>query len=141
MRRTGKVILVGAGVAAGAAAAGLARGRKSFEPSGNRHSLTVHRPLTEVEAAPLPGPLGEIASDVEVRLRAAPGDRGTEISVRIPESSSVDSGTVRRALRETRSLLEVGDVLRPDAPSTTVPTLLNRPLRAVTRRGREGGLL
>jgi hypothetical protein len=47
---------------------------------------------------------------------------------------------VRRALRETKSLLETGEVLQPDAP-TTKPSLLNKPLRAVTAHGREEGLL
>jgi hypothetical protein len=94
-----------------------------------------------LESTRLPGSLTEIEGEVEIKLSAAPGGRGTEIAVRIPEGSAVTSGDVRRALRETRSLLEAGDVLLPAGPPTTVPTLLNRPLRAATRHGREGGLL
>jgi hypothetical protein len=127
-------------IAAGAAI--VARKRRARTRTGERrHVMTVLRPLSELESAPLPGSLKEIADRVEVRLRAAPGDRGTEIAVRIPDGSDVTSGEVRRALRETRSLLEAGDVLMPYGPSTTVPTLRNRPLQAATRHGREGGLL
>ncbi|MFF5084079.1 hypothetical protein ACFY36_44105 [Actinoplanes sp. NPDC000266] len=95
----------------------------------------MNRPFSE-----LPPRLRELAGDVEINLSAAPGDRGTEISVRIPEGSPVSEGEVRRALRETRSLVEVGDVLLPSRP-TTQKTLLSRPLREVTEHGREGGLL
>jgi hypothetical protein len=38
-------------------------------------------------------------------------------------------------------MLETGETLRPDAPSTTERTLLNRPLEHVTRHGREEGRL
>ncbi|GAA3338069.1 hypothetical protein GCM10020358_16810 [Amorphoplanes nipponensis] len=47
---------------------------------------------------------------------------------------------IRRALRESRALLEVGYVPTPGGP-TTEPTLLNKALRAATARGRRGGLL
>jgi len=103
--------------------------------------LTVYRPLAEVEVTQLPGSFKEIADRVEVRLAAAPGGRGTEIAVRVPEGSDITDGEVRRALRETRSLLEAGDVLLPSGPPATTPTLLNRPLQTVTQHGREGGLL
>jgi hypothetical protein len=134
-------LLIVVPIAAGAAI--VARKRRSARAGdgGHRHVVTVFRPLSELESAPLPGSLKEIADRVEVQLRAAPGDRGTEIAVRIPEGSDITSGEVRRALRETRSLLEAGDVLLPYGPATTVPTLWNRPLQAATRRGREGGLL
>jgi hypothetical protein len=125
----------------GVAAAAARRRRTDANRRRRRHVVTVYRPLSEVEAAPLPGSLREIEGEVEIKICAAPGGRGTEIAVRVPEGSGVADGDVRRALRETRSLLEAGDVLLPSGPPTTVPTLFNRPLRAATRRGREGGLL
>ncbi|MFC4065070.1 hypothetical protein [Actinoplanes subglobosus] len=128
-------------LAAGAAVAARQRRGAGAPEQRRQHVVTVFRPLSELEATQWPGSLAEIAGDVEITLAAAPGGRGTEIAVRIPESSAVSSGDVRRALRETRSLLEAGDVLLPHGPPTTVPTLLNRPLRTATRHGREGGLL
>ncbi|GIF44610.1 hypothetical protein [Actinoplanes xinjiangensis] len=141
MSRTGKLLLIAVPVVAGAAVAARRRRVPGAGEQRRRHVVTVFRPLAELQAEPLPGSLKEIADDVEITLSAAPGGRGTEIAVRIPEGSSVSSGDVRRALRETRSLIEVGDVLLPYGPPTTVPTLLNRPLQTATRHGREGGLL
>ncbi|MEU8814999.1 hypothetical protein [Actinoplanes sp. NPDC048796] len=130
MGRTVKALLVIAPIAAVVA---LIATRK---PSPRRtHVVTVNRPLSEV-----PPRLRELADSVEITLSDAPGDRGTEISVRVPDGSPVSEGEVRRALRETRSLVEVGDVLLPSRP-TTEKTLANRPLRKVTEHGREGGLL
>jgi hypothetical protein len=106
--------------------------------SGRRHVVTVYRPLDEVADAVLE-PLAAYHGAVDVQLRAAPADKGTEISVRAL-NDTVSDGDIRRLLRESRSLLEVGDVLQPGGPTTT-PTALNRPLRAATRHGREGGLL
>jgi hypothetical protein len=138
--RTRWGFLIAVPLVAGAAVA--ARRRRGPDlPEKRRHVITVFRPLSELEATQWPGSLAEIAGDVEIALSAAPGDRGTEIAVRIPEKSAVTSADVRRALRETRSLLEAGDVLLPSGPATTVPTLFNRPLRTATRHGREGGLL
>jgi hypothetical protein len=141
MGRTAKVLLIAAPLAAGAAAVAAGRRGLRTPAASGHHVITVFRPPDELEAGRLPGSLREIASEAEVTLRAAPGGRGTEITVRIPEASLVTDGEVRRALRETRSLLEAGDVLLPSGPATTHPTPLNKPLREATRRGREGGLL
>jgi hypothetical protein len=106
--------------------------------SGRRHAITVYRPLAEITGN-LPEPLNAVADRLEVRLRPAPTGRGTEISVRALDSAMSD-GDIRRRLRESRSVAEVGYVLRPGGPTTT-PTVLNRALRAATRHGREGGLM
>jgi hypothetical protein len=105
---------------------------------GRRHVITVNRPLTDI-ADVLPEPLTAYDGALEVQLGPAPADRGTEISVRAL-TDTVSDGDIRRLLRESRSLLETGDVLQPGGPTTT-PTVLNRPLRAATAHGREGGLL
>ncbi|AEV85346.1 hypothetical protein ACWT_4326 [Actinoplanes sp. SE50] len=142
MGRTRKSLLIVGPLAAGVVVAATAvRRRGAAPPTRRRHVLTVYKPLSELESTQLPGSLREIADRVEISLAAAPGGRGTEIAVRIPDGSPVTDGDVRRALRETRSLIEAGDVLLPSGPATTTPTLLNRPLQAATRNGREGGLL
>jgi hypothetical protein len=129
-RRIWAAPLTAAVAAAGVAAA--YRRRRSSTADARPHVIAVFRPLDEV-AANLPDRLTGIA---EVRLEAAPGDRGTWIHAR-PRGGD---GDVRRALRETRSLLEVGDVLEPGI-ATTEPTPLNRPLRELTAHGRQGGRL
>ncbi|GAB2586195.1 hypothetical protein Aab01nite_51890 [Paractinoplanes abujensis] len=134
MRPVTRTALAVAAVAGGAAAVTLARRARTSTGEPRWHTLTVYRPLTEVDAN-----LPEELRTLEVRLVAAPGDRGTEVHARAFDGGPSD-GEVQRILRESRSLLEVGDVLRPGGPTTT-PTLFNLPLRSVTSRTRTGGLL
>ena len=141
MTRLTRTAAAGAAIAGGVAASRLLTARR--RPSARRgprrwHVITVLRPLTEVSEN-LPDLFAKRPGALEVEVRPAPGDKGTEIAVRAVDPA-VPDGDVRRALRESRSLLEVGEVLEPGGP-TTIPTPLNRPLRAMTRRGREEGLL
>jgi len=139
MRPKTRAVLAGAAtVILGGTTYRIVAKRRSASTAGRRHVITVYRPLEEV-ADVLPEPLTAYHGAVDVQLRAAPADRGTEISVRALDDT-VSDGDIRRLLRESRSLLEVGDVLQPGGPTTT-PTALNRPLRTATRHGREGGLL
>jgi hypothetical protein len=121
------------------------------------HVTTVNRP--PVDVAPggrLPEPLAGLGDAVEIRVRPAAGDRGTEIAVRLRDSdstrvSAVDLArrvvgrdpeqAIRAALREAKQLLETSEVLRPDFPPTTESTPLNKPLQAATRQGRREGRL
>jgi hypothetical protein len=141
MRPTGRILLTAGAAAAGAVTAQriVAARRSSGADDGRRHVITVNRPFDEVGEGPLPGPLAALGGGIEVGRRPAPGGRGTEIAARA-RSGAVAAGEIRRALRESRSELEVGYVLRPGGP-TTEPTALNKPLRAATAHGREGGLL
>jgi hypothetical protein len=141
MRPTGKVMLTaGAAAAAAVTAQRIVAARRSGDPeAGRRHVITVNRLFDEIGEDPLPGPLAALGAGLEVERHPAPGGRGTEIAARA-RSGAVSAGDIRRALRESRSLLEVGYVLRPGGP-TTEPTVLNKPLRAATAHGREGGLL
>lgn len=144
MRRLTRTTAAGAALAGGVAAVRLIlarqqRRRPASADGGHRwHVLTAYRPFDDVDGN-LPDVLAGRRDELEVQLRPAPGDRGTEIAARATGPAVTDDD-VRRALREARSLLEVGEVLRPGGP-TTEPTPLNRPLRAVTARGREKGLL
>ena len=105
------------------------------------HVATVALPINEVapDGRP-PQPLAGLGDEVDIRIRPAPGDKGTEIAAR-SRTGRDGARAVRRAIRETKSTLETGETLRPDAPSTTERTLLNRPLEHVTRHGREEGRL
>jgi hypothetical protein len=116
------------------------------------HSVTVN--CSPEQLGPEPPPLDELGFPVEIRIRPAPGDRGTELAVRMVEPPPAGAAkllgklrdddpvrSIRRALREARSLAEVGEVLLPDAPATTHKTLTGAPLAYATRHGREEGRL
>ncbi len=138
---TRTMLTAGSAAALGVTAYRLVASRRSAGSGKDRrrtHTLTVFRFPDEVTGN-LPEPLAALGDSVDIDLRPAPGGRGTEIHVR-PLDDSVSAGQIRAALRTGRSLLEVGEVLQPARP-TSEPTLLNRPLRAATRHGREGGLL
>jgi hypothetical protein len=159
---SGVVAVVAAGAALGARRLLKARRGGSWPAhlsggSGQRawHSVTVIRPASDV--APngrLPEPLAALGDRVEVRLRPAPGDRGTEIAVRLREGEPSGLGAVRvrlagddprwavrRALRDAKQLLETGEILRPSKPPTAERTLRNRALEYATTHGKEEGRL
>jgi hypothetical protein len=146
-----------AAVVAAATAGGIAARRVlatrlpvvPFMPSRRREPewliATVYRSPTDI--APdghLPEPLERLGDAVEVRIRPAPGDRGTELSVR-PRSAgdrpaSRDAWRMARlALREAKQLCETGEVLQPDSPPTTRKSLFNRPLEYAASHAREEG--
>lgn len=110
---------------------------------------TVHRSPTDI--APdghLPEPLERLGDTIEVRIRPAPGDRGTELSVRprpigggTRPASREAWRTARSALRQAKQLCETGEVLQPGAPSTTRRTLFNRPLEYAASHAQEEGRL
>jgi len=155
MNRTMMSLTVMAG-----AGAGVVLGRRlmrhtpvAARDDGDRwHAVTVN--CSPEQLGPKPPPLDQLGFPVEIRIRPAPGDRGTELAVRMvqPPPSGPASlvgklrdddpvRAVRRALREARALAEVGEVLLPDAPATTHTTLTGAPLAYATRHGREEGRL
>ena len=136
------------GVAALTAGAGIAvfaaRRRATREPArGDRwHSVTVACKPEELGA--LPPPLDTLGFPVEVRVRPAPGDRGTELAAKLTEAPPRGEdrvGKLRTALRDARQLVEVGEILKPDAPPTTQKTLTGAPLAHATRHGKSEGRL
>jgi hypothetical protein len=157
-RTVGRVVVVagvGAGVVAVRRIASRQFGNGARDSQDRWHTVTVNRPPDQV--APdgrLPDPLAELGDAVEVQLRPAPGDRGTELAARL--RGAVPSGLggvaaraagndprqdLRAALRQSKQLLETGEVLRPDEPPTTRRTLRNLPLELATRHaGGEGRL-
>ncbi len=113
------------------------RGRAPAAVRDPRESLrwlgvTINLPREEVmpDGAP-PQPLARL--DAEVRAERAPGDRGTELYARprraVPTGPMAVlarlRGTdprqeVRKALRDAKSILETGEVLRPEPESVRV---------------------
>jgi len=90
-------------------------------------AVTVERSPEEVMPDGLPGPLAELGDLVDVEVRPAPGDKGSELRARLrrPEPTGIASAAarlsgrdprqrVRAALREAKQLIEVGEVLRVD---------------------------
>ncbi|MFC0534187.1 hypothetical protein [Phytohabitans kaempferiae] len=146
---------VGAASAAVVGSVLAARSReRRVEDEVRWHVLTVYKPLDEMRAAQLPQPLVELGDAVEIRLRPAAGKRGTEIAVRLREgepsglssmaatlSDQDPRHAVRRALREARSIIETGEVLKPDPRPSSRRTVLNRPIEYATSHGREEGRL
>jgi hypothetical protein len=119
------------------------------------HAVTVNRAPQEVAPdSQLPGPLAELGDRIEVQIRPAPADKGAEIAARVrgPVPSGVSavqarlSGedprqSLRRALRETKMILETGEILRPDTPPTTKDTPGGKLLGVATSRSWEEGRL
>ncbi len=141
-------LALGGTVAVGAAARS---GRPARGPRPDRwHAVTVYRAPHEVGSpGSWPAPIAELGDLVEVRVLPAPGDRGTELGVRAVaghrpgESSDAAEleDRIRVALRHSRMLLETGEILRPDRPSTTRPTVTSLPLQWAIRNARGEGRL
>jgi hypothetical protein len=160
MNRTVRRVVVLAGVGGGVVAVRRIASRRPGNGRANGgddrwHSVTVNRPPEEV--APegrLPEPLAGLGDLVEVRLRPAPGGRGTELAARLRDGAPAGAAAavarvagsdprqqVRSALRQSKQLAETGEVLRPDEPPTTRRTLRSLPLELAMRRaGGEGRL-
>ncbi|GAA3833016.1 hypothetical protein GCM10022226_62880 [Sphaerisporangium flaviroseum] len=117
--------------------------------------VTINRrPEEVVPDGRLPEPLARLGESIEVQVREAPGDRGTELGAR--PLMSVPTGVeevmarlggedprqaVRRALRESKGLVETGEVLVPDDLSTRPPTPTGMLVDLAARRaGGEGRL-
>jgi hypothetical protein len=88
-------------------------------------AVTVLREPADLDAAALPSPLAKLGEDIEVRVRPAPGDKGTELAARLrgPVSNGAKGSRlagrdpqadIRSALREAKQILEVGEVLAVD---------------------------
>jgi hypothetical protein len=142
--RTGVLLTVGA-VVGRAVAKKISAHRSSPHGDARWFTVTVNAPRDEVAGdRRLSEALAELGSGVETRIDVAPGDRGTEVAVRVLNTgagSASSADEVRRVLREVKSLIETGEVVRPDASTTGKPTPGGALVRAMTRRaGGEGRL-
>ncbi|MFC0678244.1 hypothetical protein ACFFGH_10375 [Lysobacter korlensis] len=153
----GRITLIGGAVLALAGAALLARRAGDDEPAPEDDRwLTVTVAASREEVAPNgapPHPLAELGDRVEWRLEPAPGDRGIELSARpragfAGELRELAHGrdpreTVRIAVRESKQLIEAGEVLRIDPrPSGARPqTPAGAIVDTVVRRSHGEGVL
>jgi uncharacterized membrane protein len=166
MKTTAKAFAATATAAAGAglAVTQIRRSRArasapaaSAESRNRWRAVTVNKPAAEV--APdgnLPEPLAALGDRIEVRITPAPDSKGTEIAARLraPEPSGTAAlpdrlaggdprQDVRSALRESKALIEVGEVLRmdprPAGERTSTPG--GKLLDAVTKRARAEGVV
>jgi hypothetical protein len=154
------------GVAAGVATAVRRRTISRELPSSSHREdpsrwLAVTVNLIQDGGSPFepPEPLRAWGDAIEIRTGPAPGERGTELAVRLRDphadtlpkelpdelAQELDGSTpvqkLRSALRRAKQLIETGEVLRADEPGTAEPTALNAPLRAATSAsGAEGRL-
>ena len=152
-------------VLAGAAAGGVVARRAVQSPpesageesTGRWHSVTLNRSQDEVMTnGQMPGPLAGLGDLVEVQVRPAPGGKGTELAARLrvaeptgPRAARARvSGhdprqQVRLALRQSKQLVEVGEVLRmdPTPHGRRRPTPTGKLIDVVTRRAGGEGVL
>ncbi|WP_086838402.1 hypothetical protein [Amycolatopsis kentuckyensis] len=143
---------IGAVAVAGIAVGTAAARRKAADPPNRWLGVTVNLRPEEVENDPrLREAFEGLAEEAETRLRPAPGGRGTELAARLRDPGPGGLAArlagrdprqpVRSALRDVKSLLETGEVIRPDAPTTGQPTPGGALVRLATRRaGGEGRL-
>lgn len=104
----------------------------------------------------VPDPLAALGDRVEVRVRPAPGGRGTEFAARLRgseptgvRSALASSGgddpreQLRSALRQAKQLIEVGELLRvhPVPHGRRPPTPTGKLVDSATRRAGGEGLL
>ncbi len=168
---TRQTVTLTAAAAAAASATGLLVRRlqdsAAGDPAANGHhgsdgdnrwrAVTVFLPADQVmpNGRP-PAPLAELGDLVEVQVRPAPADLGTELRARLREAESsgltgladrvqgdAPAQRVRAALRESKQLLEVGEILRVDpAPhGKRSASLGSKMLEFTTRRAGGEGLL
>jgi uncharacterized membrane protein len=128
------------------------------EPPNRWRAVTINKPADQVAAGgTLPQPLADLGDLVEVRVSQAPGTKGTELAARLrtPEPGQTPGAlagrlkgqdarqVVRSALRQSKQILEAGEVLqvdpRPAGHRTSSPA--GKILDAVTRRAGSEGVL
>jgi hypothetical protein len=101
-----------------------ARPAGAGQPASGWLVVTVFREPSDVDTAQLPAPLAEYGDRIEVRVRSAPGGKGTELAARLRDqpsgaapsrlSGSDPQAELRSALRRAKQLIEVGEVLAVD---------------------------
>jgi ribosomal protein S28E/S33 len=91
-----------------------------------------------------PAPLAAFGERLDVRVTSAPADKGAELAARFRGPvTEEDIGDLRAALRESKQLIEVGEVLRvdPQPHGHRPPTPQGAAIEAATREARKTGVL
>ncbi|GAB3227571.1 hypothetical protein GCM10027447_18840 [Glycomyces halotolerans] len=147
--------MASAAVAAGAGAWwGLRRrSRRRRDRAGDRRlAVTVNAAPEEADAR-VRERLAALGMDLRLRIAPAAGGRGTEVAVRMVDPSFQDAGIaarvagsdprqrVREALRDAKSLVETGEVLRVEETGPRGGGIGTKLVEAAGRRaGGEGRL-
>ncbi|GAA1819984.1 hypothetical protein GCM10009835_45390 [Planosporangium flavigriseum] len=118
------------------------------------HVVTINKSPEEVApGGRLPEPLAKLGDEVEVQVNRAVGDRGTALAARLRHEPTGVAATaarvagtdprqrVRVALRESKQLIETGEILQPEKVSTVKRTLTGLPVDFAVSRARGEGRL
>jgi hypothetical protein len=118
------------------------------------HVITINRPMEQVApGGQLPEPIAKLGDEVEVQVHPAVGNRGTALAARLRREPTGMTGLaarvtgddprqqVRTALRQSKQLVETGEILMPEPVGTTKRTFTGLPVELAARRaGGEGRL-
>lgn len=122
------------------------------QPASGWLVVTVFVEPSDIDTEKLPAPLAEFGDRIEVRVRPAPGGKGTELAGRLRDrqpsgpapsrlTGNDPQADLRSALRRAKQLIEVGEVLAvdpvPHGDRTATPggALLEAWTRAAPRAG------
>lgn len=110
--------------AAGLVARSLVKSKKETDGDG-RHpegwkAVTILGDAAEFTRSGYPEPLGRMADVLDIRVDAAPGDKGFEVHARLREGADATAAVgdedpeqaLRAALRDTKQVIETGEILR-----------------------------
>jgi hypothetical protein len=117
------VVIAGSALALGADHRIRKRGARQVLDRERWKAVTVMGQLGEISPGEYPAPLVEIADLVDVLVSTAPDGESTEIRVRIKNTPTAEDGirnrtgldpdsVIRAALRDSKQLIEAGEVLR-----------------------------
>jgi hypothetical protein len=118
------------------------------------HVVTINKSPEEVApGGRLPEPIAKLGDEVEVQVNPAVGNRGTALAARLRHEPTGVVATaerlagtdprqkVRIALRESKQLVETGEILQPEKASTVKRTLTGLPVDFAVSRARGEGRL
>ncbi len=142
------ILVVGVGaVAVGVCRAVMTRRGPVANTRADRwQTVTIGAPEQTVLPAQLPGPLTAISEWADIKAVPAPGGRGTELSARPKDGANAPDKprpAIRIALRRTKQLLEVGEVieLHPKPGGRRPPTPGGLLVDAAATRAEGEGIL
>lgn len=152
-RIIGKALVAAAGTAVGGVAAAKwlgVRVTRDATPRNRWLMVTVNVPADSFPGEDeLPEPITKLRDRADVTIRPAPGGHGTELGLRPiqtpPGITARIAGTdprqeLRKALRAAKSIIETGEVIRPDEQANR-PTPAGRVMDyALERAAGEGRL-
>ena len=131
MSRVKPVLTTGLGALGAVVRRTVAAVKGGANDVGRWRVVTIAGTASDIAPEGLPPALAKLGSDIEVEIRPAPKDWGTEVAVRWvgprkPASGEDPETLVRRSLREVKQLAEVGEVLRvlprPEGRRPATPT-------------------